>query len=484
MVKNTALKKQTVIGVFWNFLEQILRKGVGIVTTLTLAWFLVPEDYGLIAMMAVFLAFSGLIMEGGFGQALIRKRDVTQLEYSTAFFSNIVLAIFSYGVLFFFAPLVADFYNEQVLVDLIRVSGLGIILGSLVIVQDAVLVRSLQFKVRLKVSLPAAIISGIIAIILANMGYGVWALVVQSLVSSLLSVFFYWRLKVWRPSLEFSWHALKELFGFGGYLLVAQMTGIPFKNMYVIVIAKFFSVSVAGYYFFAEKIKDLLISQLVETVQNVTYPALAKIQNEDIRLKQGYRKVISITTFLLFPFMALLAALAEPLFQVILSTDWYPAVPYLQLMCLAALLYPLHSINLNILKVKGRSDLVLYLGIFKKTVAIAIFYVTYQYGIMEILMGQIVSSVLAYIPNSYFSKKLIGYSITEQIIDFVPGLLLSLFVAGLALGGGYWFDFSSLVELLLFGFLGAIFYIAGAYLLKLDALNLVLEIVKEHRFKA
>ena len=187
-------------------------------------------------MMVVFLAFSGLIVEGGFGQALIRKLEVTQLECSTVFFSNIALALFSYGSLFISAPWIADFYHEVALVDLIRVSGISIIIGALVVVPNAVLVRNLQFKELMNISLPAAIISGIIAIILAYKGYGVWALVVQSLVSSVVSTFFYWRLKVWRPTLEFRWHALKELFGFSGYLLVAQMTNIPFKHMYVITI--------------------------------------------------------------------------------------------------------------------------------------------------------------------------------------------------------------------------------------------------------
>lgn len=440
-----------------------------------------PEDYGLIAMMAVFLSLSGLIVEGGFGQALIRKLDVTQLEYSTAFFANIVLALFSYGVLFFSAPWIADFYNEQVLVSLIRVSGVIILFGSLVVVQDVVLVRELRFKLKLKIALPSSIISGIAAIVLAYMGYGVWALVVQMIVSSILTVFFYWRLKIWRPSLEFSWHALKGLFGFGGYLFVEQVISVLFNNMYVIVIAKAFVSSIAGFYFFSEKIKDLVIHQVVNSIESVTYPALAKVQADNVKLKEGYRKIIRVTTFLLFPIMAMLAALAEPLFQTILPVEWLPAALYLQLMCIAAVLYPLHSINLNILKIKGRADIVLYLGVYKKLVAIGVFIISFQFGIVGILVGQIMSSILAYIPNSYFSAKMIDYSIYEQVMDFISNFMLSLLVAGLVYGGVYWFDLSHLTEFILFGTMGAIAYISGAYLLKMKALNILIEVVKSHR---
>lgn len=450
---------------------------------LMLAWFLVPEDYGLVAMMAVFLSFSNVIVEAGFKQALIRKLEVTQLEYSTAFFTNVVFGLFAYGVLFVCSPFIADFYEQPILVNLIRVASIAVILNSLSIVQQAVLNRNLDFKAQLKVSLPAAFLSGLCAIVLAYLGYGVWALVVQMLVSSLLIAWFYWRLKLWRPTFEFSWEAFRELFKFGGYLLVAQMINVPYVHMYVIVIAKYFLAPVVGLYFFAEKIKDLVINQLVHSIQTVSYPALARIQQDNAALKEGYRKIISVTTFLLFPFMTLLAAVANPLFHIILPNQWLPAVPYLQLMCIAALFYPLHSINLNILRVKGRSDLVLYLNIFKKFVGIIIFIISFQFGIIGILVGQVVTSVLSYFPNSYFSKKLIDYPVSEQMADFVPNLVLSMIVGGLVSLGIYWFNLSDLVELFLFGSLGVMLYLGGAYFSKSGALELIIRIVREANVK-
>ncbi|MGR9087531.1 MAG: oligosaccharide flippase family protein, partial [Gammaproteobacteria bacterium] len=309
-------------------------------------------------------------------------------------------------------------------------------------------------------------------------GFGVWALILQMVSASFLAAFFYWRLGLWRPSLRFSFRSLGELFGFGGYLLLEAISAVPFRNMYVIVIAKFFTAAVAGLYYFADKIKEIVMIQFVQSIQNVTYPALAMLQEDDARLKLGFRKVIAVTTFLLFPAMIFLAALADPLFAAVLPEKWRDAVVFLQLMCLAGLLNPMNSINLNILKVKGRSDIVLYVGFYKKAVAIGIFIFTLQYGIIAILLGQIVNSVLAYIPNSYFSARLIDYTVKEQAADFAPALLLSAAIALLAYGLQSWVEWAAAIELSVFGLLAAVLYVLGAHLLKLRAYQLVRELLQ------
>lgn len=472
-----SLRNKTIIGVAWNFAEQMLGRGIGIAVTLLLAWFLVPENYGLVAMMAVFLALSTALVDAGFSEALIRKLEVTELDLNTVFYTNLILSALIYSVLFFTAPFVATFYDQPLLIDLIRVAGMSVFFSALIVVQKSVLNRQLKFKLMLKVSLPAAVISGLIAIALAYFDYGVWALVWQMVISSILTAIFFWRLKLWRPKLIFSLESLKELFGFSSYAIVDRLFSVPFKNMYIIVIAKYFSAGIAGLYFFAEKIKDLIVSQLVQSIQNVTYPALSQLQEDNERLKQGYRKVIAMMTFMLFPALVFLAALSEPLFRFLLPEQWLDAVPYLQLMCIAALLYPLHSINLNILKVKGRSDLVLYVGIYKKAVAIGIFIVTLPYGIIAILLGQILSSILAFLPNTYFSSRLIGYSVKEQLADFIPGLVLSAAIAGLIFGLQAWAQWWAFAELVVFGLLAGLLYLIGAHLLKLHAYELTKELV-------
>lgn len=471
------LAKKTTIGILWNFVEQLARRGVGLVVTLLLALFLTPEDYGLVAMMAVFLALGASLMDSGFNQALIHLKDAKQVDFNTAFYANILLGMVAYVILFGAAPWIAVFFEQPDLVDLIRVAGLAIIVNSLQVVQVAILSRNLNFKTQLKVNLPAAILSGLIAVVLAYLGWGVWALVAQMLVSAMLVILLLWVQRIWRPSLSFSITSLRQMYNFGYKLFLSGVLDTVFRNMYVIVIAKFFSATVAGLYFFAEKIKELVISQLVQSIQTVTYPALSTMQDDNVRLKAGYRKVIAMTTFLLFPAMLFLAALSQPLFEFVLPEKWWPAVVYLQLMTLAGLLYPLHAINLNILQVKGRSDLFLYLEIIKKAIIMLIFWVSFEYGVIGILIGQIISSLLAYIPNSYFSYRLIGYSVKEQLIDFIPGLLLSAMIAGLIFGLQAWAQWWAFAELMVFGILAGLLYLIGAHLLKFYAYELTKELV-------
>jgi O-antigen/teichoic acid export membrane protein len=478
-----SLANKTTTGIIWNFAEQLSKRGIGIVVTLLLARFLVPADFGLVAMMAVFIAVAGDLMDSGFKQALIRKQGASQVDFSTAFYTNLALGCLAYLLLFSAAPFIADFYEEARLIDLIRVAGIAILINSFQVVQSAILNRALNFKAQLKATVPASIISGITAVVLAYIGWGVWALIAQMLIAAFLVTAFLWSMKLWRPTLTFSRQSLNDIFGFGSKLFLSGLLDTLFRNIYVVVIAKLFSTIVAGHYFFAEKIKELIINQLVSSISTVTYPALATMQHDNVILKAGYRKVIQITTFLLFPAMVLMAALAEPLFQVLLPDQWLPAVPYLQLMCIAGLLYPLHAINLDILKVKGRSDIFLYLEIIKKVNIVLILFVSVQYGVIGILIGQIISSVLAYLPNSYFSNKLIGYSVREQIGDFLPGMVLSGAIAGVVYVAVSVSTLPALAELIMFGITAATLYLICAYALKLQALTLTLQIVKERRNK-
>lgn len=473
------LRQRTATGVLWSFSQQLSQRGIGILVTLLLAHFLAPADFGLMAMLAVFITIASSLMESGFKQALIRKKDALQRDFSTAFYANILLGFLSYGLLFVVAPAVAVFYDEPRLTDLIRVVGISIPITSFQVVQIANLSRSLNFKTQLKATVPATIASGFIAIALGYLGFGVWALVAQTLMVSALTTLILWAMQLWQPTLEFSRQSLSDMFGFGYKLFLSDLLNIVFKNLYIVVIAKLFLAPIAGFYFFAEKIKDLIISQLVLSIMTVTYPALSILQDEDIRLKAALRKVIQVATFLLFPAMLFLAALAEPLFHVFLPDAWLPAAVYLQLMCIAALLYPLHSINLNILKIKGRSDLFLYIAIVKKLIAIIILLISLPYGVIGVLIGQIAASILAYLPNSYYSVKLIDYSVREQLTDILPGLSLSIFIAGVIYGAIELSVFTTLSQLVVFGGIAVTGYLLGAYLLKLNALQLAMALYKE-----
>lgn len=473
-----SLTAKTTTGIFWNFSEQLLRRGVGLLTTLLLAYFLAPEAYGLVAMMAVFIAIATNLMDSGFRQALIRLKEVTEDDLSTAFYANLILGVVAYGLLYVSAPLIGAFYDEPHLVQLIRVTGIVVLINAFQVVQLALFHRKMNFKAQLKASFPAALLSAGFAIVLAYLGAGVWALVAQMIVAALVTVGLLWLMSDWRPVRRFSRDSLRSMYNFGYKLFLSGLLDTLFKNLYVIVIAKLFSASVAGLYFFAEKIRELVLSQLVGAIQNVTYPALASVQDDAKRLKEGYRKVICVTTFVLFPALMFLAALAEPLFQVLLPEKWWPAVPYLQLLCLSGLLYPLHSINLNILKVKGRSDLFLYLEVLKKIMVVMVVFVSYRYGVLGLLVGQIVSSVLAYLPNSYFAAKLINYPANEQVRDFLPALLLSLLLGGLMFASLQRLTWHPFVSLLLLSCVGSVLYLIGAHVLKLRAYSIAREMIR------
>ena len=450
-----SLRNQTIVGVFWNFLEQFARRGVQLATTLLLAYFLTPGDFGLVAMMTVFIAIATVLMESGFKQALIRLKNATQEDYNTAFYANLALGLAAYAVLYLTAPYIAAFYDEQELVTLLRVAGVVVILNAFQVIQVVILSREMQFRLLLKASVPAALLSAAVAVSLGYLGAGVWALVAQIISSAFFLTAFLWLLGLWRPQLVFSKTALREMYGFGYKLFLSGLLDTVFKNIYILVVGKLFAATVAGHYFFASKLREILVTQLTAAIQNVTYPALSKIQDDNHRLKAGYRKVVTFAAFIIFPILVLSAILTTPFFELFLNESWQPAVPYFQILCLSGLLYPLHSINLNILKVKGRSDLFLYVEVIKKSAAILILLVSINFGIYGILVGQLVSSILSYIPNIYFSSKVLGYSFKEQMSDVLPTFLIVIFV------GSTYRSIIQVIELnsWLSLFLGPIFFI-------------------------
>lgn len=475
-----SLQSRTIAGVLWSFIEQLLRRGVSIIVTLLLARFLVPEDFGLLAMMTVFIAIATALMDSGIKQAVIRKLNPDAAYFSTAFYTNLALGAIAYILLFAAAPFIANFYEEPRLTLLIRVAGVAVLINAFQVIQVAMLSRDLNFKLQMNATVPAALISGLVAVVLAYLGFGVWALVTQTLLSALLVVAVYWWIQPWRPSAVFDVTAMKEMYSFGYKLFLSGILQAISKNIYVLVIAKVFSAGVAGLYFFSERIKSLVITQLVLSVQKATYPALATLQEDNRKLKNGYRNVMRVTTFLLFPVMLLMAALAEPLFELLFPERWLPAVTYLQLMCVVGILYPIHSINLNILKVKGRSDLVLWLEIFKKTTLFLVLFFSYRYGVIGIIIGQGVQSVISYLPNSYFSKQLIGYSVKDQLIDIAPALGIAGIVSLLAFLLHPLVQLDPLLVLVIFGTLGGLMYIGMAKLLKLPAYQLAEGMIRKH----
>ncbi|NNJ93448.1 MAG: lipopolysaccharide biosynthesis protein [Halobacteria archaeon] len=482
------LARQTITGVMWNFTEQVGRRGINVLVTLLLAHFLVPEDFGLVAVTSAIILVASGLMESGFKQALIRMEHAGQVDYNTAFFSNIGLGVVAYAGVFMLAPAVAAFYEEPRITVLIQVGGILILINAFQVVQYAILSKGMDFRSLLLASVPASIVAGVLAVFFAYIGMGVWALLAHMMLYALLNNVFLWRRSDWRPTLAVSQESFREMFGFGSRLFVASTIDVVFRNLYVVVIAKVFYATIAGYYFFASKIKDLIVSQLVHSIMTVIYPALSTVQNDNEKLKDGFRKVLRLSTFILFPALAFLAALAEPLFAVLLPDKWMPAVPYLQILCIAGLLVPVHSTNLNILQIKGRSDLFLRLEIIKKAMLVLILSISLQFGIFGVLVGHIVASVVGYVPNSFYSGKLVNYPAKEQLGDFMP----ALFIAG-AVGVATYFmvamlDWPAYVELCVLGVLAVVLYVSLAYAFKMKALALAADllagVVKKEGYQA
>ncbi len=472
-----SLHRKTAVSVLWNMIEQIGKRGITGIVTVLLARFLAPEDFGLIAMITVFIQIANSIMDSGFRQALIQKKNIDDNDLCTVFYSNILLGLISYILLFLTAPFVAKFYNEPRLILLIRIIGISIIINSFKIVQEAVLSKKLDFKSIVFASLPGTIVSGIIAIILAYNGFGVWSLVFQMIIYSLVNSFFLWRSYRWQPKLIFSIKSFERLYSFGSKLFLSGILNIIFQNIFIIVIAKIFSPKEAGYYFFAFKLQQIVVFQLNDSLNKATFSALSLIQNDQDKLKQGIRELISVLTFIIFPVVLFSSALAYPIFKVFLSPTWLPAHIYMQLLFLAGMIIPLHTINLNILRVKGRSDLFLLLSVIKKIIVSLVLFVSFKYGIIAILVGQIITSFINYIPNSFFSKRLINYSVSEQLNDvmlpFISSSVISL-ILYLLVGN---LNFSDLLELLLLLVCGSIFYISIFLYLKKDMLKYIISLI-------
>ncbi len=424
-----SLKNKAVKGVGWSFVDNIASSGVTFLVGLVLARLLTPEEYGIMAMIAIFVAVSNSIVDSGFANALIRKVHIERVDYNTVFYFNLIVSVVLYLLLFLASPAISLFFKEPVLVDVVRVIGWVLILNALAIIPRTIFVRDVNFKTQTKVSLISSVSSGIIGICMAVYGMGVWSLVGQQLTRQLLNTLFLWVYCKWQPVLEFSVKSFKELFGFGSKLLLSGLLNTIYQNIYYIIIGRFYTSAQLGQYTRAEQFNMIFSSNLTSVVQRVSYPVLSSIQEEPERLREAYRKVIKTTMLITFACMLGLAAVSKSLILILIGEKWLPAVYFLQIICFSGMLYPLHAINLNILQVKGRSDLFLKLEVIKKIIAVLPIVIGIFYGIEYMLWGGVIASFIAYFLNSYYSARLIDYSALDQIKDILPTFLISFVVS-------------------------------------------------------
>ncbi len=423
------LKQKTITGTIWSFIDSFANQGIQFIAGIILARILSPREFGLIGMLTIFIALSQSFIDSGFTSALIRKQNCTQKDYSTVFYFNFVVSIIFYLILFFSANTISVFFKEPQLEILLQILGLGLIINSIGIIQRTILTKDIDFKMQTRVSVIASLLSGTIAIYMAYNGYGVWSLVILTLSRFGFASLLLWIWTKWKPQLIFSFESFKELFSFGSKLLLSGLLETAYRNIYYLIIGKYFSAVELGYYTRADQFQALPSQQLTGIFSRVSYPILSTIQNDLKKLKSAYIQMIRSTMFITFVLMLGMAAIAKPMILTLIGEQWLPAVIYLQMLCFVGMFYPLHALNLNMLTVQGRSDLFLRLEIIKKLLGIPVIIIGIFYGIKIMILGMLVNSILAYFLNSYWSGKFIGYSSLEQIKDILPSFILASFVA-------------------------------------------------------
>lgn len=430
------INRKISVGAFWNFASLMLSRGASTITMLFLAQIVAPEAFGLIAMSAVVFELCNTFINSGLGAAVVRSKSVNQVDLDTVFYTNIFLSVLAYIALYFLAPTIASFYQQFELTNLVRVMGLVVLFNAFKIVQVSVLSRDMNFKAQMKASTSGVVLSGGMAVVAALQGWGVWSLVLQMLSSALITTVILWLSSSWRPGGSFSQTSFLRFFGFGKNLLAEGVLTVLFNNSYILVIGRFFSAEITGLYFLATKINNIVSRQLSTAVQQSTFPALSTMQDDNPELLIKYRQIMQVMMFAIAPMMGLLSALAVGLFEVFFDEEWLRASDYLQLLCLAGVLYPIHALNVNLLNVKGRSDLVLKIGMMKKTLNLLLLFMALPYGVIGIVFSQVVGSILALIPNTYYSNRLIEYSLAAQVKD-VAKPLGAAFLAAAAANGVY-----------------------------------------------
>lgn len=428
-MQKESLKNKTIKGVGWSAADAFLGQGVTFIVGLILARLLSPDEYGLIGICLIFTTVLNGIVDSGFSNALIRKKDVTDEDYNTMFTTNMAISIVLYVLLFISAPLVAFFFHRDELTALIRATGLILFFNALSIIQVTILTKKIDFKTKTKASLVSAIISGVIGIAMAFFGYGVWSLVAQQLSKQLFYSLCLWILNKWWPKLTFYKDSFKYMWGFGWKLLASGILNNAWNQLYQVVIGRCYTPSTLGHYTRANEYANLFSSNLTSIVQRVSYPALAEIQDDKKRMLDGYRKVIKLTMFVSAICMLSLAAVSEPVIYCLIGEKWHEAASYLPLICISMSLYPLHSINLNMLQIQGRSDIFLQLELVKKIIAMIPICIGIFVGIYWMLVASVFTGFLCFFLNSWYTGKKLGYSSFKQLSDVAPSYCVALIIA-------------------------------------------------------
>lgn len=467
---NTSLKATATKGIIWSAIDKFAVQLAQFAVSIVLARILMPEDFGLIGMLAIFISVSQAFIESGLGVGLIQRQNRKEIDFSTMFVFNLAVSCFFYLILFFAAPFISSFFRQPMLADLTRILGLNLFINALAIVQRTKLTIAIDFKSIAKANVIGVVIGGLCGVIAAINEYGVWSLVIQTLVGSLASSASLWFFSNWRPSIAFSKKSFKFLFGFGSKLLIAGLYAQILNNIYNIFLGRFYPTASLGYYTRAKNFADISAGTIVSVLQQATFPILTAVQNDKEKLISIYRRMIRMSAFITIPLMTFIALLAKPIVILLLTDKWIALIPLLQWMVFARIFYPMSALNLNLLNAIGRSDLYLKVDLSKLPLTVLAIVITIPLGLKAIIIGHVITSALSFIINAYLPGKSFGYGPIGQLKDMLPFFVATIGMAIPVVIISYFID-NLFLQLFVAALLGLVTYLFICWLLKLEELT-------------
>ncbi len=481
MKENGSLKAKTLSGVIWKFGERVSAQAVNFIVSIILARLLLPDDYGLIALVTVFITICNKIVVSGFATSLIQKKDADNLDFSTVFYFSLAVAVVLYTGLFFSAPFIADFYSAEsdpeLFIQVIRVMGLNLFIIAVNSVQQAYVSRTMQFRKFFFSTIIGTVVSAVAGIGLAYMGKGVWALVAQNMILAVVNGIVLWFMVKWRPQLKFSFKRLKSLYSYGWKIFVASLIKILYTDLRSLVIGKVYTAADLAFYNKAQSFPQLIDTNVEGTIDSVLFPAISKKQSNVDDMRAMLRRAIKTTSYVLMPLLAGLSAVAKPFVIILLTDKWAESIPLMQILAFSFVFAPVELENLQAIKAIGRSDIALKVEIIKKVVGVAILIASIPFGVTAIAIGMVISTTLSAIINAIPNKKLLGYTFKMQLKDILPSLIMSLVMFG-AVYPISLLNINVWLMLIIQVVAGAIIYVALSAIFKVESFKYILSILK------
>lgn len=475
-----SLKKQTVNGAIWTFIDLMLNKGTYLIATIILAKILGPTEFGLIGMISMFVAIGNSLIDSGLTTSLLRLKKISQTDYTTVFYSSILMSVLVYSIIYFSSNSISKFYNQEILNELIRIYCLGFIISSLRGVHAVKLIKELNFKKITRLNMPGNVISTVLAIYMGYMGFGVWSLVALFLTNQIISTIVYWYFVKWTPSLIFDIQCYKFHMRFGYKLVISSQLNIIFENIYNILIGKYFSVRMVGFYERAYAFNNYPTSIISGIIQKVSLPSLSMVKEESTELRSVYRNMMLVTFFFSMSILSFLSIVAKPLFDMLLGPAWSEMIPFFRVLTLSFILYPIHSLNVNILSVFGRSDIFLKLEIYKKILTVLLVTIGLYFGVMGLVWSNVILSVLALLLNTHFGGKFINYSTFSQMRDLLPTIAIVVVTSFIVISFNIFVIFeSNILSILCDLIIGSVVLIILSEIFKLAPYTFVKKILLE-----